>query len=148
MKAEARERESVRAVWSIIPNGMDLTILNLKNTSLDRSKLLTFNVLYGRKEWAQLSEFLPLGKLPYSAHSEATCLSLRLGLLHWPSSCCDCCQDRAGDLLERTQGWEVMVGSVEPHLSPWRKWLWQCPSLTVFMGMCPSGLIPLARSED
>lgn len=60
---------------------MDLTILNLKNTSLDRSKLLTFSVLYGRKEWAKLSEFMSLGRMCYSVHARATCLFPRLGLL-------------------------------------------------------------------
>lgn len=94
MKAEARK--SVRAVWSIIPNGMDLTILNLKNTSLDRSKLLTFSVLYGRKEWAKLLEFLSLGRVPYRAPSRATCLSLGLGFLAWPSSCSNWCLEGRG----------------------------------------------------
>lgn len=142
------KRGSIRAVWSIIPNGMDLTILNLKNTSLDRSKLLTFSVLYGRKEWAQLSEFLSPGRVPYSVHSGATCLFLRLGLLAWPSSCSDCDQDRAEGLLERTQGWEVMASWVGPHLPSWRRWLRQHPSLTILTGMCGSGLIPLANSEN
>lgn len=104
---ESRSK-SVRAVWSIIPNGMDLTILNLKNTSLDRSKLLTFSVLYGRKEWAKLSEFLSLGRVRYSVHAGATCLFLRLSLLTWPASWVTGVK-RAEGLLERTQG----VGSTD-----------------------------------
>lgn len=87
---------------------MDLTILNLKNTSLDGSKLLTFSVLYGRKEWAKLSEFLSLGRMHYSIHARATCLFLRLGLLAWPSSC----STRSGESRE-SSGKNSGVGSLD-----------------------------------
>lgn len=144
MKAESRE--SVRAVWSIIPNGMDLTILNLKNTSLDRSKLLTFSVLYGRKEWAKLSVFLSLGRIRYKPCSGATCLFLQVEPL------CSACQlqkpvlQGTQGLLERTQGWEDFKIWAGPNLPSLRRSLWQHLSLVFLTGMQWS-LISLTNSE-
>lgn len=145
---ESRSK-SVRAVWSILPNGMDLTILNLKNTGLDRSKLLTFSVLYGRKEWAKLSEFLSLGRVHYSLHTGATCLFLSL---LWAFSLGPPVAvtgvKRAEGLLERTQGWGGLTSWVGLLLPSWKRWLWQCLSLTILMGTCGCCLISLANAEN